>query len=575
MPGVLRPVAVVCYICGRDFGTKSIGIHEPQCLKKWHAENNRLPKHQQRPPPRKPDVLPALNGSRSQDIERFNQAAYESSQAQLLPCPTCGRTFVPDRLPVHQRSCKPGGQTLKHKVHGAGGVSKSWAGSESEAPRPPSRKRPGTATLSRPSSVTVRQKEYVTVSDSTVNSPVSGQQGGPGTSKSNSFQPRPPQMPKSKPASQLGPQKPQTVICYICGREFGSKSISIHEPQCMAKWKQQNQQLPKHMRRPTPQKPQALGPGVQKVRTEAYNTAAAQSANYQLVPCSRCGRTFATDRIEKHESVCSSKPGAKVRADTLSASSASLTSSKKVPKTFQPTPPSRSRTLVCYICGREFGSKSLPIHEPQCLQKWKIENSKLPRELRKPLPKKPSVVGSASGNEAAWEAAKGNLVACRKCGRTFNPDRIQKHESICRPKTESAPLRPKTATLSFGSQQTGQQMKKRPKTPVMRRPPTVVCYICGREFGTKSISIHEPQCLKKWHIENDKLPKKLRKAEPIKPVITVVPISGSKDGQYNLDAINEAAWKASQANLVPCDICGRTFLPDRLMVHQRSCKPKK
>lgn len=25
-------------------------------------------------------------------------------------------------------------------------------------------------------------------------------------------------------------------------------------------------------------------------------------------------------------------------------------------------------TLVCYICGREFGSRSLPIHQPQCLE---------------------------------------------------------------------------------------------------------------------------------------------------------------------------------------------------------------
>ena len=47
-----------------------------------------------------------------------------------------------------------------------------------------------------------------------------------------------------------------------------------------------------------------------------------------------------------------------------------------------------------------------------------------------------------------------------------------------------------------------------------------------------------------------------------------------KGGGYNMDAINEAAWKAAQANLVPCPNCGRTFLPDRLVVHQRSCKPK-
>uniref|UniRef100_A0A452GMT4 C2HC/C3H-type domain-containing protein n=1 Tax=Gopherus agassizii TaxID=38772 RepID=A0A452GMT4_9SAUR len=55
--------------------------------------------------------------------------------------------------------------------------------------------------------------------------------------------------------------------------------------------------------------------------------------------------------------------------------------------------------------------------------------------------------------------------------------------------------------------------------PVMRRPPTVVCYICGREFGTKSIGIHEPQCLKKWHNENDMLPKHLRRPEPKKPEV--------------------------------------------------------
>lgn len=59
---------------------------------------------------------------------------------------------------------------------------------------------------------------------------------------------------------------------------------------------------------------------------------------------------------------------------------------------------------------------------------------------------------------------------------------------------------------------------------VVRRPPTVICYICGREYGTTSISIHEPQCLKKWHQENDMLPKRLRRPEPKKPEVN--PIQG-------------------------------------------------
>lgn len=37
--------------------------------------------------------------------------------------------------------------------------------------------------------------------------------------------------------------------------------------------------------------------------------------------------------------------------------------------------------------------------------------------------------------------------------------------------------------------------------------------------------------------------------------------------------MNEAAWQASKLQLVECENCGRRFQPDRLMVHQRSCKP--
>ena len=42
--------------------------------------------------------------------------AWENAKAQLLPCENCARRFAPDRLPVHQRSCKP-------KGGGAGGSS--------------------------------------------------------------------------------------------------------------------------------------------------------------------------------------------------------------------------------------------------------------------------------------------------------------------------------------------------------------------------------------------------------------------------------------------------------------------
>ena len=52
--------------------------------------------------------------------------------------------------------------------------------------------------------------------------------------------------------------------------------------------------------------------------------------------------------------------------------------------------------VFCYICGRQFTDASLPIHEPQCLQKWEIQNKKLPKSERRPPPKKPEFLSQAN-----------------------------------------------------------------------------------------------------------------------------------------------------------------------------------
>jgi len=40
----MPPSFVTCYICGREFGTRSIGIHVPKCKEKWEAQQEKLPK---------------------------------------------------------------------------------------------------------------------------------------------------------------------------------------------------------------------------------------------------------------------------------------------------------------------------------------------------------------------------------------------------------------------------------------------------------------------------------------------------------------------------------------------------
>lgn len=46
----------------------------------------------------------------------------------------------------------------------------------------------------------------------------------------------------------------------------------------------------------------------------------------------------------------------------------------------------RPKALVCYICGRQYGTASLEIHLKTCKSKWDIEQENKPVNLRRPCP---------------------------------------------------------------------------------------------------------------------------------------------------------------------------------------------
>ncbi|XP_017715208.1 PREDICTED: zinc finger protein 474 [Rhinopithecus bieti] len=241
--------------------------------------------------------------------------------------------------------------------------------------------------------------------------------------------------------SQLSPpvipaRRPGFRVCYICGREFGSQSIAIHEPQCLQKWHIENSKLPKHLRRPEPSKPQSLS-GSGSSSLQASNEAAFQSAQAQLLPCESCGRTFLPDNLLVHQRSCKPK-GEGPRAPN---SSHHLTGLKKARR----GTPARPRTVICYICGREFGTLSLPIHEPKCLEKWKIENDRLPVELHQPLLRKPQPLPTAQSSQAGPSQAQ--LVSCPNCSLTFTSDRFLVHQRSCK----TQPQGPKDQNLTLGS----------------------------------------------------------------------------------------------------------------------------
>ncbi|KAL6443600.1 hypothetical protein ACFW04_001619 [Cataglyphis niger] len=280
------------------------------------------------------------------------------------------------------------------------------------------------------------------------------------------------------------------------------------------------------------------------------------------------------------------------------------------------------KTVTCYICGREFGTASFPIHVPKCMEKWERENNSLPPSQRRPRPQRSMIgVEHSDWNASAWEQSQQQLVPCAKCGRTFLPERLPIHERSCKaaPKNNERLATPANGRnvvpptvscrvcgrnfgtrsikihepqcsrrwqqmqndlaneqkdqLTLQSQKSAKNQEDSPSMyPDLSQKRTITCYICGRDFGSSSIAIHEPQCLKKWHVENDKLSPARRRKEPQKP--DVIYTQDSRTGNMVVDqaATAEANWMTHLSQLVPCKRCGRTFNPDRVNIHENSCK---
>ena len=194
---------------------------------------------------------------------------------------------------------------------------------------------------------------------------------------------------------------------------------------------------------------------------------------------------------------------------------------------------------------------------------------------------------------------------CEICGELIISEKAAPHQRTCRRVPRSATkgeisfpvltLRSRTRESSSrnGAKATHDLPNPAPHSnKVVRHPPTVVCYICGREYGSKSISIHEPQCLKKFESENRKLPVSERKPLPPKTinhaalVVTVtsqermIPLSRpaciykNELLQDTTDQYFQYCYSEWEKDLIPCKTCGRKFAPERHVKHAYRCKAK-
>lgn len=120
-------------------------------------------------------------------------------------------------------------------------------------------------------------------------------------------------------------------------------------------------------------------------------------------------------------------------------------------------------------------------------------------------------------------------------------------------------------------------------------PRTRTCYICGRGYGLSSYEIHLKQCKDLWIKREEKKPKNERKPLPEDPFINAnhhntistagAHSPGGSGGGFSseistsqLEAMNAVAQNSyNDVALFKCEWCGRSFLEEKLKIHNRSC----
>lgn len=146
------PKTRMCYICGRQYGLSSFEIHIKQCRELWIAREALKIKSERKPVPKDPcagggggggggggcdGLQDTLNnkGTSGMNLEEINRMASETfNTVSLSQCEHCGRSFLHEKLVIHNRSCtaeKPGRRApVKPDAAAA-------AAAASKAPEPP------------------------------------------------------------------------------------------------------------------------------------------------------------------------------------------------------------------------------------------------------------------------------------------------------------------------------------------------------------------------------------------------------------------------------------------------------
>ena len=288
-------------------------------------------------------------------------------------------------------------------------------------------------------------------------------------------------------------QRPKTVPCQICGKNFLYTSIKVHQAQCA----QRTQSGGTPRRAAQGCKTARIGDLPQRGKTpppEQGKTAfpdRSASALKRFVTCHICGQLFGTKSIHCHLPRCAQlweareaqkpmwqrqplpAPAAQSQKGLKapSAEHRERLRRREVPKMQESLASAARSAIVCHLCGRHFGQASIAMHLPRCQKMWEAREQTKPARERRRVPSAPQfTIGCEQYNQAARKIyQEESAEACPKCGRRLADDKMDLHIASCRVKSAAVSEEDEPDT-SRGC------------------PVLVTCHLCGKDFGSASIA---------------------------------------------------------------------------------------
>ena len=447
-----RPKALVCHICGREFGTKSLVIHQKSCAHKWEQAEAQKPKHLRRPLPSIPTNDLPVSMSRD-DLETRNKKAMDTFEKQAMKqCPNCFRTFLEERLEVHLRSCTA---ERPHKPVPRG--KETLQPSPVEEVQVIPEKEVHTAAPEEPSAETLR---------------AAFQQFGHRTSLEDFQEAEKEAALACEQASEPIPEQDEVGSDLEAPPEFADESLT-EAVDSQEAYYAMGVFSPKR-------KPKIAVP----VELEEEKREEMDQFDLQLprVACGSCGELVSEDQVTSHEATCKLERKPVLQAEKPAIDPAAPVDIPKV----EVVETKRPKTASSPVLNTKASIKKLNTSIDEANPKA-IEAKPVP-ELRKTAPIAPtkpritpSPVPISSPTADISVPASSALVPCPHCGRKFAPEAASRHISICQDVRNRPKAPPALLSASVRASLPSLPSEVSPRSPVSRSPVDATVLLKGTE----------------------------------------------------------------------------------------------